>query len=212
MKKNNIQKQKLFVLVMFCLFVLSCGTRTTTVDINNKEQVKKWYEAGEWLNGFQMKPHESINQQAFAKEYFSNKELWDKTFEWLKTVDFDTISPGRYVVEERNANVTVSDAPAPELGDVKWESHKKVNDVQLILRGRAQMAVVPISEAIVTEPYDERRDVAFYDAKEGKGEVYVAEPGMFLIFTPEDVHKAGAKFDVDTIKRLYIKVKAAEQE
>ena len=200
--------KKLLVLIMFGLFVLSCGSRTTIFDISDEKQVAEWYEKGEWLQGCQLTPHESINQQAFAKEYFGNKELWDKTFEWLKSTDLNSLDPGRYIIEEGNSTATVSVAPAPEV--VRWENHERFNDVQLVLDGRAQMGVAPISKAIVTEPYNERSDNGFFDVEEG--EIYVAEPGMFLIFTPIDVHFAGAKFDVDTIKRLIIKVRAVNED
>ena len=206
MKKINIKR--LLVFFVFGLFVLNCKTQTI-VDINNKQQVKKWYKTGEWLNGLEIKPHKTIDQMAFAKEYFSNKELWDKTFKWLKSTDFDNIAPGRYVIEERNAIVTVSEAPAPNPDDVRWEYHEKVNDVQLIIGGKAQMGVSTISKTTVTEPYDERRDIGYFNAPKGK--LYLAEPGMLFIFTPVDVHKAGLKLTgYDTIKRLYVKVKAAD--
>jgi len=204
MKKNKIQIQRFFVLIVLGLLVLSCGTQT--VDPNNEKQVAKWYEKGEWLQGCQIKPHESINRLAFAKEYFGNKELWDKTFEWLKSTDLNSLAPGRYIIEEGNSTATVSVVAAPDVENVRWENHERFNDVQLVLSGRAQMGVTPISKAVVTDPYNERSDIGFFEAE---GEFHIAEPGMFLIFTPVDVHIAGAKADVDTIKRLVIKVRAA---
>ena len=87
------------------------------------------------------------------------------------------------------------------------------NDVQLILGGKARMAVVPISDAVVSEPYNPRSDNGFFEVEEGKGAIYEVEPGTFLIFTPADVHKAGVKFEeVDTIKRLFIKVRAVVKD
>ena len=206
MKIFNIKVQRLLVFIVFGLFVLSCGTRKP-IDHSNEKQVTKWYEKGEWLQGSQIIPHESINRQAFAKEYFGNKELWDKTFEWLKSTDLNSLVPGRYVIEEGNSTATVSMATAPVVENVRWENHERFNDIQLVLSGKVQMGVASLSKAIVTEPYNERSDNGFFDAE---GKFYVSEPGMLFIFTPVDVHKAGAKVDgFDTVKRLVIKVRTA---
>lgn len=172
-----------------------------------EKDIKKWYKSNSWLQGCQLKPHKSTNQQAFAKEYFGNKAVWDKTFQWLKSNDLNTLAPGRYVIEEGLSTATVSEAPAPELNNVKWEIHKNFNDIQYIIKGKALMGVVPVKDAKVTEAYDSRRDVGFYEAE---GSFYSAEPGTFFIFTPDDVHRPGIKVDgFDTVKKVVVKVKAA---
>jgi YhcH/YjgK/YiaL family protein len=205
MKKFNAIAQKLLVFIMSGFFGLS-SVAQTAIDIGNKKQVTKWYKTSEWLHEGHIKPHKSTNQQAFAREYFSNKALWDKTFEWMKSTDINSLAPGRYIIEEGNSIATISEAPAPELNNIKWEIHKKFNDIQYIINGKTKMGVIPVSKAIVTEPYDVRRDIGFFEAK---GKFHVAESGTFFIFTPDDVHKPGVKIDgFDTVKKLVIKVKA----
>ena len=175
------------------------------------KQVTKWYKKGEWLNGSQLKPHAATNQQAFAKEYFGNKALWDKTFAWLKTNDLNSLAPGRYVIEEGNSTATVSEAVAPELDKVRWEFHKNFNDIQYIVKGKARMGYEPMSKATVTEPLDPKRDVGFGTVE---GELYAAEPGTFFIFTPDDLHRPGIKAEGydEPVKKIVIKVRAAGLE
>jgi YhcH/YjgK/YiaL family protein len=145
---------------------------------------------------------------AFSKEYFGNKALWDKTFQWLKSNDLNTLAPGRYIIEEGNSTATVSEAPAPELEKVKWEIHQNFNDIQYIIKGKALMGVVPVEKATLTEAYDSKRDVGFYEAN---GAFYDGEPGTFFIFTPADVHRPGVKADgFDVVKKVVVKVRAAK--
>ena len=189
------------------IIVTGCQTNPT-VDRMSAKQIDKWYKQGDWLNGCQLKPHSSVNQKAFAKEYFTNKIYWDKTFEWLKTNDLDTISPGRYIIDEGNVTATVSEAPAPELEKVRWEIHQNFNDLQYIVKGKARMGSVSVSDAAVADAYDPKRDIGFYNAD---GELYVAEPGTFFIFTPDDVHRPGIKAENydEPVSKIVIKIRAA---
>ena len=124
----------------------------------------------------------------------------------MKTTDLDAIEPGTYHIEEGNLRVIVSEAPAPELENVKWEAHENFSDIQYIVKGKAEMGVVHRSDATVIEAYDSENDIAFFDAE---GSYYTAEPGTFFIFTPEDVHRPGIHVTgYDTVKKVVVKVRA----
>lgn len=205
---KKLLKTGLKIIVFMSVLLISINCVSQTVNPSNKKEVAKWYKTGAWLNGCKLKPHQSTTQEAFAKEYAGNKALWDKTFEWLKANDLDKLAPGRYVIEEGNATATISEAPAPELDKVKWERHNNFNDLQYIIKGKANMGISPLSLAKETEAYDSKKDAAFYDVK---GKFYVAEPGTFFIFTPADVHRPGVKVTgYDTVKKLVIKIRAAK--
>ena len=204
------QTLRVLFLISTFMAVVSCQNQTPFEKMSAK-QIDKWYRQGEWLNGCQLKPHSSVNQKAFAKEYFTKKELWDKTFEWLKTNDLDTIAPGRYIIDEGNVTATVSEAPAPEPENVRWEAHKNFNDLQYIVKGKARMGSVPVSEATVAEAFDPNRDIGYYNAD---GELYTAEPGAFFIFTPDDVHRPGIKAENydEPVRKIVIKIRSADSK
>ena len=54
----------------------------------SEKKLNKWFEKGEWLNGWTISPDASINRQEFAISYFRNKERWDKAYVFLKNNDF----------------------------------------------------------------------------------------------------------------------------
>lgn len=193
-------------------FTLSCkgtkdpGKAKESTEIKESMDENKWYSNGDWLNGLQLQAHSSTNQKAFEKLYKANPDIWNKAFDWLKTTDLDAIEPGTYIIEEDNLKAIVVEAQAPALEDVKWEAHRDFSDIQYIVKGKAQMGVAPVSEAVVTEAYDGEKDIAFYEVQ---GEYYNAEPGTFFIFTPDDAHRPGILVPgYETIKKVILKVRA----
>ncbi len=202
-QRNTVMStSRIFSLLLICagIFLISCkGPKTNT-------EGDTWFSSGEWLKGLELKAHESTNQEAFEKLYKSNPALWDKAFAWMKSTDLNTIEPGTYIIEEDNVRAIVSEAPAPELENVKWEAHQNFSDIQYIVKGKAQMGVAPVSEATVTIAYDSANDIGFFDAE---GEYYTAEPGTFFIFTPADAHRPGIQVEgYDTVKKVVLKVRA----
>ncbi len=186
------------------------GSLTQSYNITmEKKEAKQWYSSKEWLNDLQLKPHESTNVQAFEKLYKAHPGWWDKAFDWLKTVDLNTIEPGVYIIEDGNVKALISEEPAPPLEKVKWEAHKDFNDIQYIVKGKAKMGVAPVPQAKLNEAYDPTTDVGFFETE---GEYYIAEPGTFFIFTPEEAHRPGIKVEgFESVKKIVIKVRAISE-
>jgi biofilm protein TabA len=189
--------------------MLLVGVGSLTLSCNNTQSKMKenqWYSNGKWLEDLQIKPSESVNQLEFEKLYKANPVLWRKAFEWLKSTDLESIDPGTYIIEEDNLKAIVSNEPAPELEQVKWEAHKDFSDIQYIVIGKALMGVAAVPQAAFAESYDSSKDVGFFEAE---GKYYPADPGTFFIFTPEDAHRPGIKVEgFDTVKKVVIKVRA----
>lgn len=203
---KKISLKALSTLLISILLVSVVSLTLSCKNSKNNMEDKQWFSKGEWLNELPLKAHSSTNQEAFEKLYKANPILWKKAFQWMKDTDLEAIDPGTYVIEEGNLKAIVSDAPAPEIEQVKWEAHKYFSDIQYIVRGKALMGVAPVSEASVSEAYDSDSDVAFYTTE---GEYYTAESGTFFIFTPEDAHRPGIRVEgFDTVKKVVIKVRA----
>jgi len=204
--KNHINQGLVSGLIISVMIISISSLAMSCKGPKDNKEADQWFSSGTWLKGLNLKAHESTNQEAFEKLYKANPAIWDKAFEWMKTNDLDAIEPGTYVIEEGNLRAIVSEAPAPELENVKWEAHQNFSDIQYIVKGKALMGVAPVSEAKVTEAYDPGNDIAFFDTE---GEYYTAEPGTFFIFTPEDAHRPGIKMEgYDTVKKIVIKVRA----
>jgi len=68
-----------------------------------------------------------------------------------------------------------------------FESHRKYVDIQYMICGEELIAVAPAKNLIVLIPYDEEKDITFYN-NEAKSEDYPLKAGDFLILRPEQAH------------------------
>ncbi|MBC7915547.1 MAG: YhcH/YjgK/YiaL family protein [Pyrinomonadaceae bacterium] len=164
-----------------------------------------WFQSGEWYNGLKLMPYADINKAEFVSQYKKNKARWDKTFEYLKNTNLETVAPGKYLLDGDSVFVSVTEGPDKPYDQTMWESHRNMIDVQYIVKGKEKMGVADLSKASVIKPYDPARDVANYTAE---GKFYVAEPGTMYIFFPTDVHRPSIKVDgYDVVKKVVVKVR-----
>jgi YhcH/YjgK/YiaL family protein len=166
-----------------------------------------WFNKKQWANGLQLNAHSSTNAQEFKRQYDAHKAWWDTAFAFLKTNDLPNLAPGKYKLVGDSVYVSVTEGPLKDFDQTQWESHRKYIDVQYVARGKEKIGVVPVAKATVTEPYNEAKDVAHYKSE---GTYYVAEPGTFFIFFPEDAHRPSIKVEEGNEKKVVVKVMTAQ--
>jgi biofilm protein TabA len=170
-------------------------------------QVDTWFEKGEWLNGWKIKPDGSINRREFAISYFKNKERWDKAFTFLKTSDLSKLEIKRHDIDGDNLYATVSEYTTKNEADAKFEAHQKYIDIQYVISGTEQMSVAPLNllKEVVT-PYDSAKDVGFMTVAKSKS--YTATQANFFIFFPSDIHRPSVKVSENSpLRKIVVKVK-----
>lgn len=178
------------------------GTLTDTTW--TKQKASKWFSSRKWLNGVKLKPHQTIDQLEFARQYHANKSYWDKAFAYLKETDLDTVKPGRYHIDGENVYASITEAPTRELDSSKFEAHQKYVDLQYVKKGKELIGVAPLSLLSVTDAYDASKDIGFHA---GEGKYYEAHPGIFFIFFPKNAHRPGLNVKGgEVVKKLVIKV------
>lgn len=205
MKKLSASKtvRLLFIFLVLTLNATAQQTKTWT-----KKSAGKWMKSNEWKNGLTLDVHPSVNEVEFAEQYHKNKAAWDKAFAFMRDQDLSSLKPGKYEIDGEKVYAMVTDAPSKTFEQSAWESHRKYIDIQYVIKGEEKIGVVPLSKATVSRPYDENKDSANYTAD---GEYYIAKPGTFFLFFPNDVHRPNIKVDgYDVVKKLVIKVRVAE--
>lgn len=173
----------------------------------SKKAAKQWVKRKEWQNGSKLNVAPSVNAVEFYKQYHADPALWQKVFTYLRDTDLEKLAPGKYPIDGDKAYASVTEAPSKEMDKANWESHRNYIDLQYVIKGKEKIGVVPINRAVVTNFYDPAKDAANYTAK---GKYYIAEPGTFYLFFPQDVHRPNIKVDgFDTVKKLVIKIHVA---
>ncbi|HEY8690674.1 MAG TPA: YhcH/YjgK/YiaL family protein [Chitinophagaceae bacterium] len=191
-----------FAISFLFITVVAQGTNEWT-----KKKAKKWIKEGEWLGGLELKPHQTVDAQEFARQYHANKAYWDKAFAFLKNNDLNKIAKGKYPIDGDNVFASVTTDSSKDFDKTNWESHRKYIDLQYVIEGEEKIGVASVLNATVTREYDEKRDAANYSID---GKLYSATPGTFFIFLPSDAHRpnitpGGNK----VVKKIVIKVKYA---
>lgn len=208
---------KIVIFISVSIFLINCNSSTSaktettdTVSAVQNEPAEQWFKNGQWLNGLKLTPHERINQAEFSRQYQKKAAWWDEAFKFLATRDLEQLAPGNYVIDSGNVIAMVSEGPTKVKDSVKWEAHRNFNDIQYVIKGKAQMGIDSISDPNikVSVPYSAEDNENFLI---DGGDYYDAAPGTFFIFTPKEIHRPAIKVDgYDTIKKIVIKVRVPQ--
>lgn len=204
MKTLSTYKKALLLLAFLSFTAIASAQDTSWTE----KSATKWLHKKEWKNGAKLDVYPAVNKVEFARQYSKNKALWLKVFAFLRDSDLIILKPGKYPIDGDNAFASITEASSRDFDKTAWESHRKYIDLQYIIKGKEKMGVAPVSTATVIKPYNEKSDAANYTAD---GRFYVAEPGTFYLFFPQDAHRPSIKVDgYDIVRKLVIKIRVTE--
>ncbi len=128
---------------------------------------------------------------------------FEKAFTYLRSENFETLEPGKYVIEgDELFAIVAADNGIPK-EDAKLEVHRKYIDIQFIVAGMDHMGWKPLTNCEhLHSDYNEEKDFALYaDPAEMWFDV---PPGYFTIFFPTDAH--APMVTLEKIKKVVIKI------
>jgi YhcH/YjgK/YiaL family protein len=201
-------KNSIFGIMAVTIFLFIAGCRGN----NNPEQwsdekLMSWFEKGDWLDGLQIRPDNSVNIRSLAAAYYKNQERWERAFAFLKENNLKDLELKRYDIDGDNLYATVSEYLTKNEEDARFEAHKKYIDIQYVISGVEIMEVTsPAQKIEILEPYDSEKDIEFMSVREYSS--LRATPDRFFIFFPDNIHRPGMKDgDNATVRKVVIKVK-----
>lgn len=196
-------------LVFFFLYmVTSCTSNPDKVNPESwsEDELNTWFDGKEWLGSKGLTPDPSIDKKEFAIRYHQHKDRWDKAFAFLKKEDLAATEPGNHEIDGKDVYVIVSEYNSKDPQEARYESHKKYTDLQYVVSGTEYIGLRDLAGASVVTPYDEERDIAFYEPDGGVN--LTAGPGKFFIFFPGNVHRPGMRVGESVpVKKIVIKVR-----
>jgi YhcH/YjgK/YiaL family protein len=132
---------------------------------------------------------------------------WEAAFAFIKKLSPETPTGKQFIQGDRlYAGV---DSYATKLREsAKLETHRKYVDIQLLLSGTEAIEIFPRRDLTVSEPYNQEKDVEFYQVPTSAPARVVLSPGEFLVFFPHDAHMPClvAGDAPQTVKKVVIKV------
>lgn len=193
---------------LFLYVVISCTSNPHDghPESWSEDEVNAWFDDKEWLGSTGLTPDPSINRKEFAIRYHQHKDRWDKAFSFLVNEDLSALKTGNHEIDGKDVYVIVSEYNSKDPEEVKYEAHKKYTDLQYVVSGTEYIGLTDLPGAAVVTPYDDERDIAFYQAEGGVN--LTANPGKFFIFFPGNVHRPGMRAGESVpVKKIVIKVK-----
>lgn len=127
-----------------------------------------------------------------------------RAIEYIGSTDFSHVESGQYELDGKRMISIVNRYQTKTPDQAVWESHRKYIDVQFVAGGHERFGYVPLTNAPpVSVPYDDARDVMFY---EHGIDTFDAPAGTFMIFYPDDVHAPGLAAGVPPTPAEVVKV------
>ncbi len=168
----------------------------------------KWFHSREWAQGLKLVAHKSTDAMEFHFQYAKNRENWNQALAWLSDADLEKLPAGKHEISGDQVYALVSEGPTKELEGTKWEAHLKYIDIQYVVSGKEKIGVAPLSKALAIEPFNTEKDIGFFEIPEPDCRYFLAEPGTFFIFFPQDAHRPGIRVKGnDTDKKIVIKIR-----
>lgn len=125
---------------------------------------------------------------------------------FVKTLTPET-EIGRYEIDKNSyANIDVYETK--NLKDCKFEAHKNYIDIQMLLSGIEELDYTPVKDLIVSEKYDEKRDIMFFENPDRISDSVILEVGKFALIYPHEAHRPQVAFNANskTVKKVVIKI------
>ncbi|MDD5064690.1 MAG: YhcH/YjgK/YiaL family protein [Phycisphaerae bacterium] len=110
-----------------------------------------------------------------------------KGLEILKDEKLSAKKDGRYEIDGDNIYCLVQRYTTKPIEEGRLEAHKKYIDIQFAAEGEEVIGHSELSQLNIEKPYDEAKDVAFYEVPEKINTVKLSK-GMFCILFPQDGH------------------------
>jgi len=132
---------------------------------------------------------------------------YEKAVDFLKNTDLESLAPGKYEIDGKNVFANVTEYTTVPWEEAKYEAHHNYTDIQYMISGSETMTYARIDELAEKVPYNEEKDVVFYD-NENPGLKVVVKAGEYMIFNPWDGHKPkAAAGEPAMIKKVIVKIK-----
>lgn len=140
-----------------------------------------------------------------AKNYYSLHPRIEQAFEFLNSIDMDTLSPGKYEIDGNNIFITVSMSPLRDKHEALLEAHNEYIDIHVALGGDTEtFGWSPRHQTVDTIGiFDTVKDIQFF--RDIPQVYFPLHQGMFSIFMPEDAH--ATQIGNGEVKKAVIKMK-----
>lgn len=134
---------------------------------------------------------------------------WEKAFAFLETLDGES-EEGAFPIDGETIFARVmSYATKNETdSDAVLEAHRKYVDIQMALKKSERIACYPLHTLDAKVPYDEGKDVQFFNYEATADLQLSVYPGTFVCLLPQDAHMPQLRTGTEAavVKKVVVKI------
>ncbi len=133
----------------------------------------------------------------------------DTAIDFVLNNDLLSLENGKYEINGKEVYLNRDSYVAKEEKDCFFETHKNYLDLQIVLKGKEYFGYTDITDPglVVTDPYNEQKDVTKYKVDAENKCLVVLENGGFAIVYPEDAHLPKLKINDEKVEKVVVKIK-----
>lgn len=125
-------------------------------------------------------------------------------FAFLRRPDIRRLQPGRYAIDGEKVFAVVSDNSLKIAGEIQRpEFHKRYADVQMPLTGEEIFGLPPLPPEVAAGPFDDEKDIAFFEAS---CPLKTVRPGECIVFEPFVAHAPCLGESPAPLRKVVVKV------
>jgi len=109
--------------------------------------------------------------------------VWSEAMNWA--VAHTDAEPGEY--HAGGCVIRVSDSTTRPWGQGRYECHRRMADVQIVLKGEEDLYNLPLRTMTAPDAFDPERDLGFFNDTARLSPVRLV-PGIFALLLPWDAH------------------------
>ena len=127
-----------------------------------------------------------LDNLANAAHYFNLHPLFEKAFDYVKTMDLQTVLPGITEIDGAHLKLSVVETGLKTREEAQLETHKRFIDIQIPIAKAETFGWKSLASLSSSSGYD---DVNDFELHTDSPSAYInVLPGEFIIFSPEDAH------------------------
>ncbi len=115
---------------------------------------------------------------------------------------------GRYEISD-GIYANIEEYSTKRIEEAKFEAHRKYIDIQILLKGYERLDFAPIKDRKIIEPYDETRDIEFFEYGNTDITPCFLDGKNFVMLFGGELHAPQISPDGDrkTVKKVVVKVR-----
>lgn len=127
-----------------------------------------------------------LDNLANAANYFNLHPLFEKAFDYVRTMDLQTVRPGVTEIEGAHLKLSVVETGLKTREEAQLETHKRFIDIQIPIGKTETFGWKSLADLSSSNGYDDANDFELH--ADSPGTYINVSPGEFIIFSPEDAH------------------------